>query len=257
MKYNKNIILCILSILLICCHFNNKKPKKIFKSKNEINLKSFADLLSIKFISIKDSIIFHENTQNISFLGKQSDTLITKVLDYKFINKKRQDLLWIIIITKPIHFDCHPCSPAFGSVLLRKKNSKWSVLNFDYFTNSGNFGEPSSYSWYEINTDKPALFIKRGFTNQGFTIENFDIYTILDNSIIKIGEIDNVSQEEFLDNKSWSYSSSINLEESKNKFKNLIIHKTGTIYNKEKDSIIEMDSIYKYEFYYNKYQLIK
>lgn len=258
MRSDKKVILFILSILFISCQFNTTTPEKIFKSKNEINLKSFADLLNINYLNINDSIIFHKNVSNISFLGKQSDTLLTKVLDYKFINNKNRDLLWVITITKPIYFDCHPCSPAFGSILLHKNHTKWSVLKLEYFTNSGNFGEPSPYNWYKLDEDTPALLIKKGITNQGFLVENFEIYTILDDSITKILEINNASQENFSGNKEWSYSSSINLEKSKNKFKNLIVRKSGTI-NDENDSIIKFDSIYKYEFYAdnNKYELMR
>ncbi len=238
----------------------NKESKLLIKSKNKIKLTTLADLLDLNYIEIKDLTILHKNTiSNLSFLGEQSDTLLTQVLDYKFINKNNRDLLWIVIVTKPIHFDCHPCAPALGSVLFSKKNNKWSLLSFKYFIKSGNFGDISPYKWYKIDDHQPAFLIESGITNQGYTVEDFKFYTILNDTVAQILQINNVSEEHIGQTKdlSWSYSSSIDFQNSDGTFKNLIINKTGTSIDTDMNSLKKVDSIEKYKFYFGKYHLVE
>jgi hypothetical protein len=201
---------------------------------------------SSKWLVKEDSIIK-------KFYKKEKFYLYTSI---KFIidtiNFKGKRCAIIVTQSKPENYDCHPCAPLVGIILLEKINNEWVIKYNNYLDLIGTWGEIPIPKLELIGEHKYGISFEIGFTGQGYTNIKYILFEIQQDKIRKILVIDDFAEDnEGICDKSlnncWEYSSNYYFKKSsKSEFFDLIVNSSGTKLENNKINSFKLIKFYKY-----------
>jgi len=243
----KKLIYILLAIIFNC---NAQEQKIIVGLHNSDILKAVYNNFNInskssKWIVKDDSIIkkFYKSDQFILF------TSIKFIKDSIYINNKRHAI--IITQSKPENYDCHPCGPLMGIILLENVNNLWKIKYNKYLDLLGTWGEIPEPRIELMGQQKYSVSFETGITGQGYTSTKLILYEIQEDNVNKVLIINDFAEDnEGVCDKSlnncWGYFSTYYFEKSSNDYFDLIINTSGKKLEKNNINSFKITRIYRY-----------
>jgi hypothetical protein len=176
------------------------------------------------------------------------ETLVVEILE----TLEKEEIFFAVTAISHNNADCFSCAPQISIASFRKNKKNLELISYNHITKSGQFGAASPVAiLYSEQRNMPFLIINPGFTNQGITTENTQVYYFDETSKTPVEAIllentyeDNEGYCEESENNCYQFSSEIKLVEDQ-----LIVHKKGNIYSFEKRQVVSIEetSIYLFD----------
>lgn len=254
------VIIFIISSISSCNADNRKHSDQgISEEKKEIDVikpspKIVMDFLYSNYDSKTKKSIWNCNERSIleQFKEQDSTLFISKLLFLDSLMDGNNKKLYVITEFRPMTYECHSCSPMQEITIFGKENNKWKQEYRSAFSQIGNWGVSPQFTTKKIGTNKTAFFFTPGYTIEGLTTENVVAFGVFNGEIRKILEIENA----YMDNEGicdtekkddcWKYEYKVKIPDSKRDLYDIFIERKGKY--KQNDTLVEIDSVERYEF---------
>lgn len=208
------------------------------------------EIISILFnVYEKKTGIEYEVTSNevANQLQLEGNTFMLKIIDTLKVSGK---LFIATSITKEDN-NCQACSPHISLATFSETEGNHKLISYHHFMKSGQYGEaPPVEIKYNPRREMAFLVVIPGFTNQGVTVENTQVFYFNEAKgepvlalLLENTYEDNLGFCEEDEYNCYSYKSELTFKNDQ-----LVVHKKGTLFLFEKGRVVNIDETSSYMF---------